>query len=269
MFDVGQGESMLLASGGSVLLVDAGGVPFGGGAFDVGSRVLAPALWAKGVRQLDGFLFTHGDPDHVGGAAAVLDDFRPRRMWYGIPVPAHRGLRDLLAHARRVGAVVESLEAEERVAFGQVWLRVLHPAPPDWERQRVRNDDSVVLEVVHGDVAMLLLGDVGADVERALVPRLTQAGTRILKVAHHGSRTSTAPELVEAWRPHVAIISAGRGNSFGHPAREVLDRLQSAGAAIYSTDFDGQITIESDGHSVSVRTYRGAMGRYGGSASHR
>jgi competence protein ComEC len=223
------------------------------------------------VRRLDGFLFTHGDPDHVGGATAVLDDFRPRHVWYGIPVPSHRGLRDLLAQARRVGvgSTVASLEKEERVELGRVRLRVLHPEAADWERPRVRNDDSVVLEVVHGDVAVLLLGDAGAGVERMLLPQLTHAGLRVLKVAHHGSRTSTSLELVEAWRPQVAIISAGRGNSFGHPAPEVLQRLEAIGAAIHRTDRDGQVTIESDGRGVSVRTYRGRVARYGGSASHR
>jgi competence protein ComEC len=267
MFDVGQGESMLLESGGSALLVDAGGIPFGGGSFDVGTRVLAPALWARALRRIDAFLFTHGDPDHVGGAVAVIDDFRPGEVWYGIPVPGHRGLRDLIDLARKGGAVVEHREEGERLDFGRARLRVLHPPAPDWERQRVRNDDSVVLEVLHGDVAMLLLGDVGAGVERGLLPRLTHAETRILKVAHHGSRTSTSPELVEQWRPHVALISAGRGNTFGHPAPEVLARLESVGATIYRTDRDGQITIDSDGKQVTVRTHAG--GNETGAAPHR
>jgi competence protein ComEC len=96
-------------------------------------------------------------------------------------------------------------------------VRVLHPPEPEWERQRVRNDDSVVLEVTYGHVAVLLLGDVSAGIERSLVPQLTPAPVRILKVAHHGSRTSTSQELLDAWRPQVALISAGRGNAFGHP----------------------------------------------------
>ena len=103
-----------------------------------------------------------------------------------------------------------------------VQVRVLHPPPPDWERRRVRNDDSVVLEVVYGDVAILLTGDIGADVERAIVPQLTPSRIRILKVAHHGSRTSSSSALLDTWRPQIAVISCGRGNRFGHPAPEVL-----------------------------------------------
>jgi competence protein ComEC len=134
---------------------------------------------------------------------------------------------------------------------------VLHPPAPDWERQRVRNDDSVVLEVLYGDVALLLTGDIGSDVERSLAPRLVPAKTRILKVAHHGSRTSTSQELLDAWRPQIALISCGRENPFGHPAPEVVSRLEAAGARIYRTDRDGEITVDTDGQHVVVRTFTG------------
>jgi competence protein ComEC len=134
---------------------------------------------------------------------------------------------------------------------------VLHPPEPDWERPRIRNDDSVVLEIRCREVALVLTGDIGADVERAIVPLLTPAPIRILKVAHHGSRTSTSPELLAAWRPQIALISAGRGNTFGHPAPDVLRRLESIGARIYRTDRHGQITLDTDGREVSIRTYVG------------
>ena len=139
--------------------------------------------------------------------------------------------------------------------MGGARIRVLHPPPEDWERQRVRNDDSVVVEVLYGDVAVLLPGDVGAGIERSILSRLTAARHRILKVAHHGSRTSTSRELLEHWRPQIAIVSSGRGNTFGHPAPEVLERLESAGATIYRTDLDGQVTIDTDGHHVRVQTH--------------
>ena len=140
--------------------------------------------------------------------------------------------------------------------WGHVRIRVLHPPVPDWERPRVRNDDSVVLEVTCGDVALLLTGDISGDVERQIAAQITPARMRILKVAHHGSRTSSSPGLLESWRPQIALISAGRGNTFGHPTPEVLDRLEAIGARVYRTDRDGQITVESDCRSVSVGTFR-------------
>ena len=136
-------------------------------------------------------------------------------------------------------------------------MLVLHPSRPDWERRRVRNDDSVVLEVVYGEVALLLTGDIGADVERAIVPRLVPTKIRVLKVAHHGSRTSTSRELLEAWRPQIALISCGRGNPFGHPAPDVIGRLEAIGARIYRTDRDGEVTIDTDGQHVVVKTFTG------------
>ena len=121
----------------------------------------------------------------------------------------------------------------------------------------MRNDDSIVLDVRYGDVSILLMGDVGASVEREIIPLLRPASTRILKVGHHGSRTSTSQVFLDAVRPHIAIISCGRGNTFGHPAPEVLQRLEAIGADIYRTDRDGEIALESDGHYVRVRTFTG------------
>ena len=105
--------------------------------------------------------------------------------------------------------------------------------------------------------ALLLTGDIGGDVEKAIAPHLTAAPIRILKVAHHGSRTSSSAALLDTWRPQIALVSAGRGNAFGHPAPDVLDRLQSIGARVYRTDRDGEITLTTDGTSVSVATFIG------------
>jgi competence protein ComEC len=175
----------------------------------------------------------------------------------GIPVARHSGLQEFHAALTRAGTERQALRAGMQWSAGGTRIRVLHPPEPDWERPAVRNDDSVVIEAVLGDVAMLLTGDIGAEVERRIAPQLTPARIRILKVAHHGSRTSSSAALLDSWRPQYALISAGRGNRFGHPAPDVLRRLEAISARVYRTDRDGQITISTDGNGISIHTFVG------------
>jgi competence protein ComEC len=254
VLDVGQGDSVVVRfPGGRSLLVDTGGFR-GTSSFDIGGRVVSPALWALGVRRLDVLTITHGDPDHIGGAASVFRDLSPREIWEGVPVPPNKDLRALRREADSHAAFWRTLHAGDTFSFGGTTLRVWHPPVPDWERQRVRNDDSLVLELRLGEVSILLPGDVGAGVERSLAARLQPAGLRVLKVPHHGSATSSSPALLAATRPAVAILSAGRGGWLG---RDVLDRYRAAGATMFRTDQDGAVTVETDGTRVEVTTHGG------------
>ena len=159
--DVGQGDATLVRlPDARTLLVDAGGLA--GTAFDVGDRVVGPALRALGVRRVDTMVLTHGDPDHIGGAPAVLRAFSPRVIWEGVPVPPHAALREMAsASPRRRARRGAPCVAGDREPAGGVEIRVLHPPPPEWERQRVRNEDSVVLELRFGAVSIVLPGDIG------------------------------------------------------------------------------------------------------------
>jgi len=132
-----------------------------------------------------------------------------------------------------------------------------HPAPADWERQRVRNDDSLVLEVRWKDVSILLTGDIGRDIERDLVASIPPSPLRVLKVPHHGSLTSSSRDFVQALAPRVAVFSVGRSNHFGHPAPDVLQRYRDVGAAIFRTDQDGAVMVDTDGTSLNVHTFTG------------
>jgi competence protein ComEC len=252
--DVGQGEALLLQSpGGRSLLIDAGGTP---GPFDIGGRVVTPAVWGLGVRRLNWLLLSHGDRDHVGGAASVLRDLSPDEVWEGIPVPRDPDRAYLRAVSADLGIPWRTVLAGARLEISGVIVEAIHPPPPDWERQKVRNDDSVVLRVQYGLVEFWLTGDAGGEFERSL-PASDRGRIRILKVGHHGSRTSTAEAFLEALRPQVALISAGRGNLFGHPSPDVVARLLRAGARVFRTDRDGEIVIETDGAVAKVVTASG------------
>jgi len=253
--DVGQGDAAFIRlPQGSTLLLDAGGL-VGASTFDIGDRVVAPVLRAAGVRRLDYLVLTHGDPDHIGGAGAIVEEFRPRHVWEGIPVPRFEPLKVLHAAADARGLPWTNVTAGDHLRIDEVTIAVLHPSPPDWERQKVRNDDSIVVELRWRDVSFILTGDIGKAVERDLVPAIRAAPLRILKVPHHGSLTSSTPEFIRALRPRIAVFSAGRSNHFGHPAVDVLDRYEQVGTQILRTDRDGEIDVSTDGHSLNVHTY--------------
>ena len=116
---------------------------------------------------------------------------------------------------------------------------------------------SLVLELRWGDVSVLLTGDIGKPVERDITTAIAPARLRIVKIPHHGSLTSSAPAFLTALHPQIAVVSAGRGNHFGHPVPEVLERYRAIGAEIFRTDQDGAVMIETDGRSVNVRTFTG------------
>lgn len=252
--DVGDADAILVQlPDRRSFLVDTGGSALGGG-FDVGGRVVGPALWALGTRRLDALILSHGDPDHIGGAASVIRDFRPREIWEGIPVPGSRPLEALRELAAAGGALWRERRAGEETVYGEVTLRVRHPPPPEWERRKVRNDDSLVIEVGYRGVSIVLPGDIGRDVERALASSFAPAGLRVLKVAHHGSASSSSPEFLAALRPTVAILSAG---SRSRITDEMLARYQAVGAAVLQTIREGAVSVTTDGHALTVETFTG------------
>jgi competence protein ComEC len=254
--DVGQGDATLVTlPDGRSLLVDAGGIP--NSAFDIGRRVIAPALLPLGVSRLDELIVTHADADHIGGAPSVFRLFAPLVVREGTPVPPNPDLRALAALADTRGAAWRIVQAGDADRMGSVDVRVWHPPLPDWERQRVRNDDSIVLEFRYGDVSIVLPGDVGREPEGRLAGRLQPAPLLVLKAPHHGSATSSSPPFIRALNPAAVIFSAGRDNPYGHPAPIVVERYRRIGATLFNTADDGAVFVETDGRTVEIRTFEG------------
>jgi competence protein ComEC len=252
--DVGHGDAILVQlPDRRSLLVDTGG-SLTGSTFDIGGRVVAPALWALGTRRLDVLVLTHGDPDHAGGAAALMRDFRPREIWEGIPVPNLPTMQALRQQAEAAGIPWRQRLAGHVVRLGDVTLRIHHPPPADWERRKVRNDDSMVIDLEYGRVSVVLAGDIGAEVERGIAGRFDPAAHRVLKIPHHGSATSSAREFVSALRPRVAILTAGTSTKVND---EVLRRYKDVGATVYRTDVHGAVTVDTDGRRLTVSTFTG------------
>ena len=260
MMDVGQGDAMLVTlPNGRTLMVDTGGVSLGG-EFDIGDRVLGPALRARGIARLDYLAVTHGDPDHIGGAASLVRDFSPREIWYGTYVNNHQPSMTLQSMAMRKRSAWRWLQAGDRMELGGVELRVHHPGVADWQRQKVRNDDSLVIELRYGQVSMLLTGDIGREVEQALIPTLDLLPIVVLKSPHHGSGTSSSQEFIEKLKPRLVVIGVGRANPYGHPVPQVMKRYEESRSLVLRTDRDGQIEIQTDGNTITYSTFTGRAG---------
>jgi len=251
MIDVGQGDAILLRDGPHAALVDGGGWRYG----DLGGRVLLPVLAHLGVRRLEAVIASHGDRDHCGGLVDIAGYLAVGRAISGPDLAAGRG-------ASRCGRELAGLPAVARriVARGAVlrvgrWrLRVLHPEPPagpDLRPGGARarhpasdNDGSLVLQAEAFGRRLLLTGDIEARAERELVRSVPEAlRCDLLKVAHHGSKTSSRPSFLDAASPRIAVVSAGVRNPYGHPAQEVLARFAERRVRVVRTDRDGMVIV--------------------------
>jgi competence protein ComEC len=234
MIDVGQGDSILLRDGAHAILVDGGGWVRG----DLGGRVLLPALLQEGVRRLDAVVMTHPDQDHCGGLVDIAAYLPVDEVWTA-PGWRREGCAGRLLALP--GARKRFLWKGRRLALGRWRLTVLHPEAGDVHKT---NERSLVILAEARGRRVLLTGDIESWAEHDLADCCARSlRTDILKVAHHGSRTSSTAAFLEAASPRLALISAGVNNLYHHPAPEVVERLADRGARVLRTDRSGEILV--------------------------
>jgi competence protein ComEC len=260
--DVSQGDSLLLVfPDGETMLVDAGGYP---GMermqrkpqIDMGEDVVSPYLWSRRVRRLDYAVLTHGHSDHMAGLPAILDNFRPRALWIGAE-PETDAWRNVRQHAQADHVRILALNRNSApVQIGGAAIRFLAPSPEYVPGAAPGNNDSLVFEVTYGRRSILMTGDA----ERPVEADMLQAGqirpVTLLKVGHHGSRTSSSEAFLDQLQPRFAFISDGYLNQFHHPHPDVLARLAEHHTLIFRTDQRGLLTFRTDGDKVEVYPYR-------------
>jgi competence protein ComEC len=264
--DVGQAESLLLVTPeGKTVLVDGGGFPEWSRRkprMDIGEDVVSPYLWARSIRRLDVVAASHAHSDHIGGLGAVLENFRPRELWTS-SLAGGPDWDSLRARAGALGIRVVVRGAGERFRFGGAEFEVLAPSGEGVPSPAPHNNDSLVVRVRHGAHSFLLTGDIERVVENRLLDEGRLQPTDVLKVAHHGSRTSSSAALLQTLRPAFAVISAGYLNSYRFPHPDVVARLRGLPAAVYRTDHFGFVTIRTDGRRFEVETMRGSPAQPG------
>jgi competence protein ComEC len=257
--DVGQGDGLLLSfPDGKILLVDAGGFPNftnrkSKPKLDIGEDVVSPYLWSRSIKKIDVVVCTHAHEDHIGGVGAVIDNFHPSQLWTGADSdnPVWDGISD---HALARHVRIQSMTAGQSFDFGGTHIDVLSP-PADYQPpDSPKNNDSLVMRITYGKHKFLLTGDVEKQMEWGMLADGRLGHVDVLKVAHHGSNTSSTDAFLDAVQPAFAVISDGFENSFHHPHPMTLQRLREHHASILRTDQLGPITIRSDGRHLSLET---------------
>jgi len=238
-FDVGQGDAILIETPDNrQILVDGG--PSQAILSKLG-QVLPP--WDRSV---DAVVLTHPHLDHVAGIVSVLERYDVAAVYDGGALARTGAMDAFEADIIAEGATIDHIVEGDRFAYGDVTLDVLAPSHPiDGTFPKDPNEASVVLLLTYGDTTILLMGDAPDDVERDILS--TVGDVDVLKVGHHGSRTSSSTEFLDAVAPEFAIISCGIDNSYGHPHPATIQRLDDRGIRIERTDLDGDILLTSTG----------------------
>jgi competence protein ComEC len=258
--DVGQGDSLLVTfPDGKRMLVDGGGIPAFGHAsrsqLDIGEDVVAPYLWSRSIRNVDVMALSHAHEDHIGGLPALIDDFHPKELWTGA-TPDSPAWRLVCEKAAKNGVNIVPLREGWQIALGGALIDVLAPPADYVAADTPKNNDSLVLRLRYGRHAFILSGDAERPIERRMVEDGALHRADVLKVGHHGSKTSSTEEFLSTVQPSFAVISVGLENSYGHPSREVIERLREHHAMALRTDQDGLISIRSDGYRLYLEINR-------------
>ncbi len=250
--DVGQGDATWIDfPDGRAALVDTGR-----GGRHPAARELRELLAARRRRRIDVLVLTHGHPDHYGGLSMLLDEIEIGEIWLNgqlLVEERDASMTKLASKALRRGVDLRFVPdlCERAHHFGSAEVEVLWPCPR-YDPALGLNDNSITLRVGLGRRSFLLTGDIEAEAEHRLIEAGRIASSDVLKVAHHGSKTSSSPAIVDAVCPAFAVISSGAGNRYGHPSPSVLARLRAAGARVIRTDIEGGVILFTDGERLEL-----------------
>jgi competence protein ComEC len=254
---VGQGDGAVVRFPGSrVMLIDGGGgFP---GSFDPGESIVASYLWANKIGHVDYLVLSHPDRDHFGGLIFIARNFSPNEFWTGGTISPDVSYSTLIDAVRSAGARSRLCQASSlSMIIGGVDVRCVGPVSTI--REIKDNNSSAVLRLAFGPTSFLFPGDLEAKGERELIATRDRLDATILKVPHHGSRTSSSDAFLAAVDPAMAVISLGYLNRFHFPASVVLDRYAARRIELLRTDQMGAISVEASAKDLRAWTFRGGV----------
>lgn len=273
--DVGQGDSILLTMPtGERILVDGGGRPdynsvyvlregeepeyFEPDNFEVGEAVVSQFLWSKGYDRIDYLVASHSDADHIQGLANIAANFEVKKAFYGVPLIESKDFLLFMGTLEKKNIPSEKILASNRLDFGAVKIEILNPTDPALTGARASNNNSVVMRIEYGERVFLLTGDIESETEAQLLNG-NKLKADVVKVPHHGSRTSSSTEFLGAVGPMFAVISVGKRSPFGQPYPGVIERLKQLNAQVLTTGENGTISFSTDGRDLEITTFKGAQ----------
>lgn len=249
--DVGQGDcALIITPRGRAILVDTGGIMGSATDFDIGDRVVVPYLKHYGILSIDYLFLTHGHQDHAGGAAAIARELPVKNSMLSREAYT-QAIRNLVqvAHTSCFIPVYDT----QRIDIDGVTIRVVHAASGQNKGQS--NEVSSVVQVSHGKHSFLLTGDLESKGEEEILANGKGISSTVLKIAHHGAKTSSTIGFLQAVAPEYAVISVGKNNRYGHPHGDTIKRLLMQNSKIYRTDQHGAIVFRTDGKTLAVETF--------------
>jgi len=241
--DVGQGDSILIAREGHGMLIDAG--------TEESSDTVVNYIKSQKLSALDYCVGTHPHEDHIGGMDSVINSFSVGTLIMPDVTTNTKSFSDVLKSVQKRKLKITRPEPGKAYSFEGATLTVLAPNSAKYEDL---NNYSVVIRLVFGNTSFLFTGDAQALSEKEMLAKGYTLKSDVLKVGHHGSKTSTSADFLKAVSPKYAVISAGKGNVYGLPAQSTVSRLTSAGVKLFRTDLDGTVVAITDGKTISFKT---------------